>query len=86
MPTSLPSESALSAQTTPAELIQLLAHIEKLLSLIGPLLERHSELQLTDRGVQREVSDAAGLASTEALLRRRLDLERFRWQLRVASP
>jgi hypothetical protein len=86
MPTSLPSESALSAQTTPAELIQLLAHIEKLLSLIGPLLERHSELQLTDRGVQLEVSDAAGLASTEALLRRRLDLERFRWQLRVASP
>ena len=124
MPTFLPSESAPSAQATPAEPIRLLEHIETWRSLrieqrrtaaalyhrnreraigtldmqtgtltvdadrdvIGPLRERHSELQLTDRGVQLDVTDAAGLECAEALLRWRLDLERFGWQLRVASP
>jgi hypothetical protein len=53
--------------------------------VIAPLLERHPDLQASTCGV-RVRATGAGYIAAEALLRWRIDLERFAPQLRDASP
>jgi hypothetical protein len=53
--------------------------------VIAPLLERHPQLQPAAGGVRLRAT-GAGRAAAEALLRWRIDLERFAPQLHNASP
>jgi hypothetical protein len=53
---------------------------------VGPMLESDSLLRRTTDGVSVHVADIESRAAAEALVRRRVDLERFAWQRRVASP
>ena len=53
---------------------------------VGPLLERHPQLQVTGGGVRLDVTEAEAAPAAEALIRWRVDLERFAPQLRDASP
>jgi hypothetical protein len=50
------------------------------------LLENHPQLQGTSRGVCLGVTDAASRMAAEALVRWRIDVERFAPQWREASP
>jgi hypothetical protein len=52
----------------------------------GPTLEGHSRLRGTADGVRVRVSDGDARTAAEALLRWRVELERFGPQLRAASP
>jgi hypothetical protein len=54
--------------------------------LVGPLAARHPDLEVTGRGVRLAVTDARRRAAAEALVRWRIDLERFAPQRREASP
>jgi hypothetical protein len=58
---------------------------------VGPdlsreLRESHPRLQVTRRGVRLDVTDAGSRMAAEALVRWRVDLERFAPQWREASP
>jgi hypothetical protein len=54
--------------------------------LLGQLLESHPGLQVTSGGVRLDVTDDERGRAAEALVRRRIDLERFGPQWREASP
>jgi hypothetical protein len=53
---------------------------------VGPILERDPRLRRTTDGVSVHVTDSESRTAAETLLRWRVDLERFAWQLRDASP
>jgi hypothetical protein len=53
---------------------------------VDPMLESDSLLRRTTDGVSVHVAGIESRAAAEALARRRVDLERFAWQRRVASP
>ena len=53
---------------------------------VGPMLEGDPRLRRTTDGVSVHVTDIESRTAAEALVRRRVDLERFAWQLRAASP
>jgi hypothetical protein len=53
---------------------------------IGPLVARHPEVEVVGGGVRLAVTDARRRAAAEALVRWRIDLERFAPQGREASP
>jgi hypothetical protein len=53
---------------------------------VGPILERDPLLRRTADGVSVHVTDSESRTAAEALLRWRIDLERFAPQLRDASP
>jgi hypothetical protein len=54
--------------------------------MVSPLLDRHPQLRATAGGVSVQVTDADSRTAAEALLRWRIELERFGPQLRCASP
>jgi hypothetical protein len=54
--------------------------------MVGPLLEAQPHLRATKDGVSVHVTDLDSRAAAEALLRWRIDLERFGPQLLAASP
>ena len=54
-------------------------------SEVSPL-EAHPPLRRTKDGVTVHVTDVDSRAAAEALLRWRIALEQFAWQLRAASP
>jgi hypothetical protein len=54
--------------------------------MVGPLLEAHPHLRETKNGVSVHITDLDSRAAAEALLRWRIDLERFGPQLLAASP
>jgi hypothetical protein len=54
--------------------------------MLGPLLRVHPHLRETKDGVSVQVTDLDSRAAAEALLRWRIELERFGWQLLAASP
>ena len=53
---------------------------------VGPMLEDDPRLRRTTGGVSVHVTDVESRTAAETLVRRRVDLERFAWQLRAASP
>jgi hypothetical protein len=53
--------------------------------LVAPLLDRHPQLQVTAGGVRLHAT-GAGRQTAEALVRWRMEVERFGPQLRSASP
>lgn len=53
---------------------------------VGPMLEGEPPLRRTTGGVSVQVTDIESRTAAETLVRRRIDLERFAWQLRAASP
>jgi hypothetical protein len=53
---------------------------------VGPMLEGDPRLRRTTGGVRVHVTDTESRTAAETLVRRRVDLERFAWQLRAASP
>ena len=54
--------------------------------LIHPLLEDHPRLQVTGGGVRLDVVDVGCRRAAEALVRWRIDVERFATQMHCASP
>jgi hypothetical protein len=54
--------------------------------MLGRLLEAQPHLRETKDGVSVRITDVDSRAAAEALLRWRIELERFRPQLLVASP
>jgi hypothetical protein len=54
--------------------------------LLGLLLRAHPQLRETKDGVSVQVADLDSRAAAEALLRWRIELERFGGQLLAASP
>jgi hypothetical protein len=54
--------------------------------MMGPLLEGHPQLRGTRDSVSVRVNDADSRAAAEALLRWRVEIERYAPQLRAASP
>jgi hypothetical protein len=52
----------------------------------APLLQRHEQLRETKGGVRIDVTDLESRTAAEALLRWRVELERFAPQLLAASP
>jgi hypothetical protein len=54
--------------------------------MLGPLLQAHPHLQETKDGVSVRVTDLDSRAAAEALVRWRIELERFGGQLLAASP
>jgi hypothetical protein len=54
--------------------------------MLGPLLQAHPHLRETKDGVSVRVTDRDSRAAAEALLRWRIELERFGGQLLAASP
>jgi hypothetical protein len=53
---------------------------------VGPRLESDPLLRRTTGGVSVHVTDIESRTAAEALVRWRVGLERFAWQLRAASP
>ena len=53
---------------------------------VGPMLEGDPPLRRTTGAVSVQVTDIQSRTAAETLVRRRVDLERFAWQLRAASP
>jgi hypothetical protein len=56
------------------------------LDMLGSLLEEHRQLQPTEDGVTVRVTDVASRRAAEALIRRRIEFERYAPQLHNASP
>ena len=55
-------------------------------AMMGPLLENRPQLRATKESVTVRVRDGDSRTAAEALLRWRVDLERYAPQLRAASP
>ena len=53
---------------------------------VGPMLEGDPPLRRTTGGVSVQVTDIESRTAASTLVLRRVDLERFAWQLRAASP